>query len=79
MSIIRDFRSFLLEEKFKITILKNKINISNYNTIDYFESNMIIIKYNEEEIIIKGDDLVVSKLMDNEILISGIIKNIEMR
>lgn len=72
-------RSYILENEFKITILSNKINILNYEDIVSFESQKVIIKYTKGEIVIKGNNLVVSKLISDEVLITGVIKNIEFR
>ena len=60
-------------------VLKNKIDICNYESIGYLDNDLIIINYDSGEIKIKGENLVVSKLLGDEILISGNIKNIEMR
>ena len=79
MNIINGIRSYILENDLKITILNNKINIVNYKDIGHFDSNKIIVKANDGEIIIKGRDLVVSKLMSSEILITGNFSNIEFR
>ena len=79
MSIVRRARNYLLDEMFNMRVLKNKINICNYETIGYLDNDLIIINYDSGEIKIKGENLVVSKLMNDEILISGNIKNIEMR
>ena len=79
MSIVRRARNYLLDEMFNMRVLKNKIDICNYETIGYLDNDLIIINYDSGEIKIKGENLVVSKLLDDEILISGDIKNIEMR
>ena len=79
MSLTRRARNYLLDEMFNMRVLKNKIDICNYETIGYLDSDLIIINYEEGEIKIKGENLVVSKLLDDEILISGNIKIIEMR
>jgi len=79
MKLVRKVRDYLLDEEFKINILKNKINICNYDSVGYFDNDLIIINYIDGEIIVKGNNLVISKLLNNEMLISGIIKNIEMR
>lgn len=79
MNIIDGIRSYVKETDFKITILKNKINIVNYKDIGHFDSNKIVIKDNDKDAIIKGNDLVVSKLMNDEILITGDFTNIEFR
>ena len=79
MNIINGIRSYILEDEFKITIINNKINIVNYNDIGHFDSNKIVIKKDLGEIVVKGNDLVVSKLMNSEILITGDFNNIEFR
>lgn len=79
MSLVRRTRNYLLDEIFNMKVLKNKIDICNYESIGYLDNDLIIINYEDGEIKIKGENLVVSKLLDDEILISGEIKNIEMR
>lgn len=79
MNIVNGIRSYILEEETKITIFKNKINIVNYKDIGHFDSNKIVIKFDNKEVLIKGSDLVVSKLMNDEILITGNFNNIEFR
>jgi len=79
MNLIKRTRNYLLDETFNMRVLKNKIDICNYVSIGYLDNDLIIINYIEGEIKIKGENLVVSKLLDDEILISGEIKTIEMR
>ena len=79
MSIVKRARNYLLDEMFNMRVLKNKIDICNYESIGYLDNDLIIINYDSGEIKIKGENLVVSKLLGDEILISGDIKNIEMR
>ena len=79
MSIIKRARNYLLDETFNMRILKNKIDICNYESIGYLDTELIIINYEEGELKIKGENLVVSKLLNDEILITGDIKTIEMR
>ena len=79
MNIIDGIRSYILESDTKITIINNKINITNYIDIGHFDDNKIIDKLKNKNIIIKGENLVVSKLLDSEILITGEFYNIEFR
>ena len=79
MNIINGIRSYILDSDLKITIVNNKINIVNYKDIGHFDSNKIVVKADNGEIIVKGNDLVVSKLMSSEILITGDFSNIEFR
>ena len=79
MNIVNGIRSYIKEDELKITILNNKINIVNYTDIGHFDSNKIVVKTNSFDVIVKGSDLVVSKLMNDEILITGNFNNIEFR
>lgn len=79
MQIIKNLRSYLLEDEFQIRILENRVNIVNYDSIGQIDSNKVTLKHNKETIIITGDHLVISKLLTNEILVTGNIKNIELR
>ena len=79
MNVVTGIRSYILESDAKITIVNNKLNITNYIDIGHFDTNKIIVKLKDKNIIVKGNDLVVSKLLDNEILITGVFNNIEFR
>lgn len=75
--------SYILDNDFKIVILINKINIVNFYELGHFDNNKVIIRYkidnNIHTLIIKGKNLVVSKLKIKEVLIEGVIDNIEFR
>lgn len=79
MGIGKGIRSYILEDEFKITYVDNKVNVLNYDSIGHFDDNKVIINYENKTVIIKGKSLVVSKLMNDEILIEGNIINIEFR
>ena len=64
---------FFLKE-FKINIFKDKINIVNYSKINLITETEIKI----DSITIKGSDLTVIKMVDNEILIKGKITGINL-
>ena len=79
----RGLRTYILEDEFKVTILIDKVNIVNYQEMGHFDNNKIIIRYlknnNSHNLIIKGKNLIVSKLKKCEVLIEGVIDNIEFR
>ncbi len=76
-------RSYILDDEFKIVVLNNRLNVVNYLEMGHFDSNKVIIRYaksNENcSLIISGKNLVVSKLKVKEVLIEGVINNIEFR
>lgn len=79
MSIIKDMRNYILEQDFKLTYLKDKVDIVNYTNISHFDSNKIIINSLKQSIVISGENLFVSKLLIDELLIEGNIEKIEFR
>ena len=56
----------------------NKLNIINYDKIVYLENDKIILLKDDKTITIKGDNLSLLKLLENEILIDGVIKQIDL-
>ena len=74
-----NLRNYILESDFKIIYLTNKLDIVNYNDISHFDSNKIIINYKDGSVLITGKNLVVSKLLSDELLIEGSIYKLEFR
>ena len=79
MRLIDNFREFLLEEDLRINIYKNRINIVNYITIHKFTNNLVMIKHDLGDIFVNGENLVVKKLLNKELLIEGTIKSVELK
>lgn len=73
------FRNYIYDKRFQIYIFENKINILNYNNIISFTDKKIIIDIDKNIITINGSDLIISKLLDDELLIEGLIVNVEFR
>lgn len=72
-------RNYIYDKRFQIYIFENKINILNYNNIISFTDKKIIIDIDKNIITINGSDLIISKLLDDELLIEGLIVNVEFR
>ena len=73
-----NLREYVLETNFKIYIEQNKIDVVNYDLIESVTNNKISLKYNNKILNIIGNDLVIKKLLNDEILIEGKLKNIEL-
>ena len=72
-------KNYILEDEFQLRLLNNRINIVNYTSIGHFDNNKVIVRYENGEILIKGEKISVTKLLDDEILIIGEFKSIELR
>ena len=76
--MIKKIVNYIRDNGFKINFVNNKLNIVNYDEILDVNSNSIRIIKENKTITIYGSDLKLSKLLDKEILICGLIKKIEL-
>lgn len=77
--MFRELIKIVYDNTFKVTVLKEKINVLNYEEILIFESNLILVKTKEYLVKVKGSNLTINKLYNKELLIEGKIKTIEFR
>lgn len=77
--MIRKVIDYIKEDEFEIKIDSKYINIVNFIDIPFMEEEKIKINYQGGNILIKGKNLTVLKLLDKEILIKGNFSNIEFR
>ncbi len=77
--MLKDLKNYILETDFRLNYIKNKLNIVNYKCIDHFSDEKVIIRYSSGIVVVKGENLIISKLLNDEILIIGIVKNIELK
>ena len=76
--MIKKIIDYIKDDKFKINYVNNSVNVVNYDKILEIENEVIRIIKENKLILIKGQDLKLTKLLDNEILITGLINKIEM-
>ena len=77
MNLVNNFRSYLLDEEFKITMIENRVDVVNYDSIGHFDSTKVMIRYKNKILSIKGKNLVISRLLSDEVLVTGEIQTIE--
>ena len=70
---------YINDTDFQIIYINNQLNIVNYEKINYMEDEKISLSHKAGTIIIKGTNLRVKKLLDNEIVIVGTFNDIEFR
>ena len=75
----KQLTNMIYDKKLKIISYENKVSINNYEEILIFEYNQILIKTKSKNIKITGDNLVITRLENKEVLVEGIIKTIEFR
>ena len=79
MGLVHRFRNYLLEEEFEMKIYKGAVNIVNFTEIGHFDAYKVVVKCDSLNVYIEGQDLVVSKLLQDEILVTGKIQKVEFR
>ena len=77
--ICTDLKDYIMESEFCIHIFNDRINVVNYTGIYGFDNDSIVIKHKSGTVLIKGNNISLSKLLDNELLIGGNIKLVEFR
>lgn len=73
------YKTLIKNDEYIINILNNKINIINYKEILSINNLKIKILLKDKKVFINGKDLTLKKIENNELLIVGIISNIELR
>lgn len=76
--MLNEVKNYLFDKDYKIIILKDKINIVNYQKIITLEEKKIVVDLYNERVIIKGNNLKLVKMIDEELLISGNLKTLEV-
>ena len=76
MKLVRMIDNYINDKKYSIIYKNNKLNIINYSEIIDFSSKLISIRYEDKVYHIEGNNLLISKMMGNEVLITGDISNI---
>ena len=76
IKLVRSIDNYINDKKFSILYKNNKLDIINYTKIMYFSDTKISISYLDSKYIIIGTNLVISKMLEEEVLITGNIEGI---
>ena len=78
MRLISKIDRYLENKNYEIILKDNYIDILNYNEIIDFSMNKISIRCDNKMINIEGKNLIISKMLDDELLISGNVSSIRI-
>ncbi len=76
--MLKKICEYIKDNEFRFTVYNDKIHIINYDEIVNLSSDVVFIKVGNKNIKIIGDNLVLNKLLEKEVLIFGIVHNIEV-
>ena len=75
--MLKSINRIIKNDEFSINVLKDFVHINNFIEIVVLEPNKIVLKISYGLLRIFGNNLLIKKLLDKEIAISGSIKSIE--
>ena len=78
-NMLERMNHYLNDEEFRFTYFEDKIHIINYKRIIVLEDNYISFQSKNKMITIIGNNLILNRLLNNEMLISGKIIKIEVK
>lgn len=78
MKLFDRIDNYISEYKYKVIIVDNSVNIVNYKKIIEFTDNVIKVESKDGITTINGSNLVITKMLSDEILITGKIYSIEL-
>lgn len=73
-----NIHEFIVDNSFKFNFSNNALDIINYIKINYMDIDKISIKTDIGNLVISGTSLVVKKMLDSEVLITGNINKLEI-
>lgn len=76
--MLEKISNYVNDKEFRLTLYNDKIHIINYKQIISLENNYLSILCLNKKILVTGNNLILSKILDNELLIKGNINNIEV-
>lgn len=76
--MINKIINYIKDENFKIIYANNSVDVMNYDTLLEVKSDVVTLTKEDKLLFIRGKDLKLDKLLDNEIIITGLILTIEL-
>lgn len=78
MKLFDRIDNYISEYKYKVIIVDNSVNIVNYKKIIEFTDNVVKVESKDGITTVNGSNLVITKMLSDEILITGKIYSIEL-
>ena len=75
--MLKSINRYIKNNEFSVNILENYININNFIDITVLESNKIVLEIPNGYLRILGNNLIIKKLLNNEVVITGFINSLE--
>lgn len=71
-----NIKSIFSENEEIISLFDNKVYINNFLNIIHLSDSMVLVKFIDKFVKIEGEEIVVRRLLEKEILLSGKIRRV---
>lgn len=78
MRLISKLDRYLENKNYEIILKDSSVNIINFSEIIDFSMNKISVRCDNKIITIEGKNLIISKMLDDELLVTGNISNLRI-
>ena len=76
--MLNRLKEYINDNEFRLTVFSDRVHVMNFLNIVSLEEERISFLTSKGRVIIKGKNLCLNKLLDDEVLISVTIMNIEV-
>ena len=76
MRIVKNLSNFLKDQEYYIDIFNNYLHVYSYLDLISLSSKLIELKMPDFNLIIEGENLIITEMDKQELLIKGIITNV---
>lgn len=76
--MFNNIRNFINDNEFRLTLFKDKVHLINYEEILSLDTNRISFQTRTGIVVVKGENIILNKLLDKEVLLKGKIVSIEV-
>lgn len=76
MNVLRNIYSFIDDKEIIVNYSKKSVHVINYIEIKELSNEKINLSYKDGNLIVKGKQLTILKMVKDELLIKGLIKEI---
>lgn len=78
MIMLSKVKDYILDQEFRITLFENRLLVVNFIKILALEESRVSFLTNYGRVIVKGREFTLNRLLENEVLIGGIIEQVEV-
>ena len=78
MRLINKLDRYLENKNYEIILKDSSVNIINFSEIIDFSMNKISVRCDNKIINVEGKNLIISKMLDDELLVTGNISNLRI-